>query len=448
MFEIPPEFMGLTPGQLLRELRTRKGVTQDAFAARIGYTRRQIARWENDHFFPGPLALRDLCEFYDIRPEILNYARSAMMQRMGSSNPDNAFDSLRNRLALNHATNEVTTLTCHNVDWIFRVDNIQPDYETTIEVEKKSAGGSGANTIATLGRLGLTVASLGVVADDENGRFLIEELKAAGVDTDGIVVSGEATHQTGYTSIYADAGGRRTIYHFRSINYHFADFYQTYELRSRFAAEISNTKWFHLSSFPDVSALAVQSELVDLMNCQQILSFNPGAFQAKFGLRRLERILRRTNVLFMYDTQLKGMLADSGLSDSAMIAEDLIGQFFGWRAKSGHDEPFILVLKNSPELVHNTKTRKEYITAASSRNTAYELTRTGHLQLPPKYATCVDSTGAGDNCAAGIIYGLFRLASFEETVDLAFGLALRASSEMGARPELQCDDIMSLRYLR
>jgi sugar/nucleoside kinase (ribokinase family)/DNA-binding XRE family transcriptional regulator len=447
LFEMPREFVHMTPGQVLKALRERRGLTQEALALSIGYTRRQIARWENDHYFPGPPALRDLCTFHDIQPGILNQARSGMIQKRSSQSHGNAFNVLCDRLARNHSKCDVVTLTCHNVDWIYRVDNIEPDYETTIEVEKKSAGGSGANTVSTLARLGLSVASLGVVGNDDNGRFLIAQLDAANVNTSDVVASADPTHNTGFTNIYADGRGRRTIYHFHSVNYHFAEFYQDGKLDKRFGESVSRSKILHISSFPTQSAMDVQRQLIERLEGDQILSFNPGAFQSKFGLKRLDGILRRTNLLFAYDGQLRRMVADSGLHDTHVTTEDLISRFLEWRVTNGHAEPFILVLKNNPELVRS-KARREYITAASTWNGRYELARTDHLQLPAKYATCVDATGAGDNCAAGIIYGLFRLGSLEETVDLAFGLALRASSEMGARPELQADDVMSLRYLR
>lgn len=43
---------------LIRELRTRLGLTQEKFAARLGVSFPTINRWENGRSIPSPLALQ------------------------------------------------------------------------------------------------------------------------------------------------------------------------------------------------------------------------------------------------------------------------------------------------------------------------------------------------------------------------------------------------------
>jgi len=47
---------------VIREVRTRLGLTQEKFAARLGVTLPTINRWENGRANPSPLALRNLRE--------------------------------------------------------------------------------------------------------------------------------------------------------------------------------------------------------------------------------------------------------------------------------------------------------------------------------------------------------------------------------------------------
>ena len=47
---------------VIREVRTRLGLTQEKFAARLGVTLPTINRWENDRASPSPLAMRNLRE--------------------------------------------------------------------------------------------------------------------------------------------------------------------------------------------------------------------------------------------------------------------------------------------------------------------------------------------------------------------------------------------------
>jgi putative transcriptional regulator len=45
---------------LVRELRSRLGLTQEKFAARLGVTFPTINRWENSRATPSPLALQQI----------------------------------------------------------------------------------------------------------------------------------------------------------------------------------------------------------------------------------------------------------------------------------------------------------------------------------------------------------------------------------------------------
>ena len=47
---------------IIREVRTRLGLTQEKFAARLGVTLPTINRWENGRANPSPLAMRNLRE--------------------------------------------------------------------------------------------------------------------------------------------------------------------------------------------------------------------------------------------------------------------------------------------------------------------------------------------------------------------------------------------------
>ena len=50
------------PSALIREVRTRLGLTQEKFAARLGVTLPTINRWENGRTKPSPLAIQNLRE--------------------------------------------------------------------------------------------------------------------------------------------------------------------------------------------------------------------------------------------------------------------------------------------------------------------------------------------------------------------------------------------------
>jgi putative transcriptional regulator len=51
---------GANLAELIREVRTRLGLTQEKFAARLGVTLPTVNRWENGRARPSPLATQNL----------------------------------------------------------------------------------------------------------------------------------------------------------------------------------------------------------------------------------------------------------------------------------------------------------------------------------------------------------------------------------------------------
>ncbi|MEU7422841.1 ribokinase [Streptomyces sp. NPDC040750] len=69
-------------------------------------------------------------------------------------------------------------------------------------------GGKGANQAVAAARLGARTALLGRVGDDGHGRLLLDSLRAAGVDTAGVLVGGAPT---GVALITVDPSGDNSI---------------------------------------------------------------------------------------------------------------------------------------------------------------------------------------------------------------------------------------------
>lgn len=76
-------------------------------------------------------------------------------------------------------------------------------------------GGKGANQATALARLGAKTKMIGKVADDENGRQLIENLVNNGIDVSGVSTQGT---QTGLAVIILDAEGRNRIVVYEGAN--------------------------------------------------------------------------------------------------------------------------------------------------------------------------------------------------------------------------------------
>lgn len=86
----------------------------------------------------------------------------------------------------------------------------------------RCVGGCAANTAADLAVLdpSVRIMSIGMVGDDENGRFIRDTLKGCGVDTSLIAVDGEA--QTSFTDVITVRGsGERTFFYAAGANARF-----------------------------------------------------------------------------------------------------------------------------------------------------------------------------------------------------------------------------------
>ncbi len=78
-----------------------------------------------------------------------------------------------------------------------------------------SHGGKGANQATALARLGASVKMIGKVADDDNGKALVENLKNNGIDASGVATDGSAT---GLAAILIDGEGRNRIIVYEGAN--------------------------------------------------------------------------------------------------------------------------------------------------------------------------------------------------------------------------------------
>ena len=103
-----------------------------------------------------------------------------------------------------------------NMDMIFNMHRV-PDVgeNVTGTTYGYANGGKGANQATALARLGAQTKMIGKVADDENGRKLIENLVRNNIDVTGVSTDGT---QTGLAAIIIDCDGRNRIVVYEGAN--------------------------------------------------------------------------------------------------------------------------------------------------------------------------------------------------------------------------------------
>ena len=103
-----------------------------------------------------------------------------------------------------------------NMDIILNMNKVPEVGENVLGKDYGYAnGGKGANQAVGLSRLGAKVKMIGKVAEDENGKTLLNNLTANGVDISSVAVNGS---QTGLAAIMIDGEGRNRIVVYEGAN--------------------------------------------------------------------------------------------------------------------------------------------------------------------------------------------------------------------------------------
>src|SRR5665648_462678 len=176
-----------------------------------------------------------------------------------------------------------------NVDTILKVDKIVgAEEESFIRDYTEACGGSAANTMVGLARLGCKVGFIGKVADDHEGQMQLDCFKTEGVDTDGIIRSPKG--KSGVCLGFVDKKGARALYINPGVN-------DTIEFRELQPAYISQTQILHLSSFVGEKSFRSQKKLMSFLPDSVKISFDPGAIYAQRGFASIEPIIQNSFVM-------------------------------------------------------------------------------------------------------------------------------------------------------
>jgi ribokinase len=299
-----------------------------------------------------------------------------------------------------------------NIDHIYKVERILDDGETVVEEAKSFPGGSAANTIYGLGRLGVSAGFCGAVGDDDEGRILLQDFKTVGVDTSQIKVKPKV--KTGSVLCLSDKLGKRSLYVSPGANNLLA-------MDDLSLSYINRAEVLHLSSFANDKQFQVSLELVDKLDSSVKLSFAPGALYAVKGLKALAQILRRTYILFINQDEIKQLTGEDVIKGTERCLEQGCHTVAVTLGKGGK-------LKKTSASGYIRDVQNEYIIK------------------PQDIGASMDTTGAGDAFAAGFLYGVVNNKGLEECGRLGDIVARFSISKTGARQGLPTLNELTKRY--
>ncbi len=248
------------------------------------------------------------------------------------------------------------------------------------------AGGSAANTVYALHRMGFATGFVGAVGEDPEAGMLLEGLGDPG---DLAVLRRGAS---GTTVIAVGPDGDRGIAVFPNAND---------ELRAGDvdASLLARARVVHLTAFVGDGAMEAQLRALEGLPEGTLVTLDPGDLYAERGMEALEPLLARASVVFPGEGEL---LALTGERDRVAAAARLI--------ELGTDT---VVCKLGPRGIH----------------TFWE--GDDHVLWAQPVVPVGDSVGAGDVAAAGYIAGLLRGLPRTACTALAHACAVESLSGYG-----------------
>ncbi len=281
-----------------------------------------------------------------------------------------------------------------NLDKIYKVDKIPgKDEEGYVKSLEMHPGGSAANTIVGLARLGVRTGFIGKVGSDEEGRILVSDFEREGVDTSAIIKS---EGRSGTAMIFVDEGGYRAILVDPGVN-------DTIEFREINLEIVERARLIHLTSFickNGLESFESQKKIAEIARAE--ISFDPGMIYIEKGLKELEPIINNSAIFLPNRGEIESLMN----LDFRDAAREIISM--GCR---------VVAIKMGEEGCYVTNGKEEH-----------------EIQAFP--SKVVDTTGAGDAFNAGFIYGYVNGLSLKDCGRLGNWVASRNIQKVGARTGL------------
>jgi ribokinase len=309
---------------------------------------------------------------------------------------------------------DVIGLGAMNIDRLYQVDEIVTDGEQTVNNFISHPGGSAANTIYAMARLGIKTGFVGAIGQDDDGKELLADFAYAGVDTSQIKTK---KAPTGSTICFSDNLGQRIIYVSPGAN-------NSLNLRDINISYLNRTKIVHMSSFANDRQFSLQMRLARTLKSS--ISLAPGMLYATKGLKALTPLLERARIIFMNReevTRLTGKDYGAGARQLVKTGCSIVVITLGRGLPRGKE-------KTATAYICDNGKEYEVICEKAARKSAFE------------------TTGAGDAFAAGFLFGFLKGKKTEECGLLGDIVAGFAIEKAGARAGLPTSSQLSREYFK
>ncbi|GGM09918.1 adenosine kinase [Pseudooceanicola nanhaiensis] len=267
----------------------------------------------------------------------------------------------------------------------------------------QTPGGSLANTIAGIGSLGLATGFIGRVRDDALGKFYAEEMERGGTDfVNAPVAGGELP--TSRSMIFVSPDGERSMNTYLGISAELGPEDVSEDVASN--ARILFLEGYLYDKPKGMQAFEAASRATRAAGGMAGISLSDPfcVDRHRPEFRRLVKELdyvigNEQEWLSLYQTDDLGFALETAASESGLIA----------CTRSGHD---VVIVRGEEEAV-----------------------------IPVRPVTPVDATGAGDQFAAGFLYGLATGADLAVAGRMGCVAAAEVIGHVGPRPQADLSEL-------
>lgn len=367
-------------GAMIAALRKKNGLTQAELAQKLNISSKTISRWESGQGFPEITQFPALAAEFGVS---IDYLMTG--QRRGIT------------IAGNILVDLVKNIDCYpELGMLSNISSIS-----------RAVGGCAPNTAINLAKIDrkLPISVLGCVGDDEPGQYVLNQMRAFGINTDGVSILPHCP--TSFSDVMSLPSGERTFFHARGANAKFNPDHVDLSslncsllhigyilLLDSFDAEDPEYGTVMAHFLHDVQSRGIKTSV-------DVVSDSTGQYRKtilpalKYCDYAIMNEIEGCNVLEVSPRDAKGKLSTANIR-KAMEA----------MAEAGVREKVI---------IHG----KEACFCLDAKTG--EFTAVPSLKIPP--SAIKGSVGAGDAFAAGCLYGIYNAHSDREILSFASAAA-------------------------
>jgi sugar/nucleoside kinase (ribokinase family) len=279
-------------------------------------------------------------------------------------------------------------------------ERLLQELEARGQLKFRSGGGSAANTVTALARMGFQTGFVGRVGDDEQGAFILREM--GGVDLAQIRKGG----QSGVCLVVLDRQRDRALV----VQPYANDDVSSADMD---VAALSESRFILLSAFVGDGPFVAQQRLMDVLPANVQVSLDPGELYARRGMKALLPLIKRASILFATAEEITTL---TGSTDYRAACREIAAR-----------GPALVICKRGKDGAYLYSREKE---------TEF---------LPAEETAVVDNTGAGDVYNAGFLAGLLLKRPLDECLAVAHKAAAKSLGGYGRAWYPDAADIKELR---